>query len=71
MITPFANCRPIPKYPVDRYSGEGDHCLRDREKRICAWAVGYSDEDWNNLKAKHPDWHESVGYFDVKEGIVR
>lgn len=70
MITPFANCRPIPKYPVDRYSGEGDHCLRDRKKRICAWAVGYSDEDWNDLKAKHPDWHESVGYYDVKKGMV-
>lgn len=71
MITPFANCRSIPKYAADRYSGEGDRCLRDREKRICAWAAGYSDEDWEALKAKHPGWHESVGYYDEKESIVR
>lgn len=70
MITPFENCRSIPKNPIDRYLGEGDRCLRDREKRICACGAGYSDDAWDELKAKHPDWHESVGYYDTKIGGI-
>ena len=70
MIVPFENCRPIPRNKVDRYLGEGDLCLRDRQKRICAWAVGVSNDEWETLKKWHPDWHESVGYYNVKKRRV-
>ena len=70
MIIPFENCRQIPRDPIDRYLGEGDRCLRDKEKRICAWAVGWPDEDWERIKKEHPDWYESVGYYNVKKGII-
>ena len=67
----FMNCRPVPRNAFDRYSGEGDPCLRDTEHRICAWRAGYSDEDWEALKRNNPNWHESVGYYDVVEGGIR
>ena len=67
----FENCRSVPKDPTDRYLGEGERCLRDKEKRICAWNVGYRDEDWEIIKANHPDWFESIGYYDMKEGGIR
>ena len=68
MIVSFNNCRNIPKDPMDRALGEGDRCARDKENRICAWNVGYSDEDWNDLLKRNPDWHESVAYYDVVRG---
>ena len=70
MIIPFKNCRNIPKNPIDRIPGEGDRVLRDRQKRICAWYVGTSDEDWERLKKENPNWHESIAYYDVKKGVI-
>lgn len=70
MIIPFANCRPIPHYASDRVLGEGDAVLRNREKRICAWRTGYSDEDWERLKANNPNWHESVAYYDTRKEMI-
>lgn len=53
------------------YTAKGDRVLRDTENRICVWGAGYTDEDWEMLKAKHPEWHESVAYYDVREGGIR
>ena len=68
--SPFEGCRNIPRHESERFLGEGERCLRDRDKRIRAWAVGYSREEWELLKRWNPDWHESVGYYNVKKGRI-
>lgn len=46
-------------------------CIRDREGRIVAWQVGYSDEDLKNLLERHKDegWHTS--YAEYTENGLR
>lgn len=33
--------------------------LVDKEGRVCAWCVGYSEEEIEELLARHPDWHRA------------
>ena len=62
--------RNIPKYPGDRYLGEGDPCIRDPEGRIIAWSAGWSNEDFTDiLKANHGSY-ESVGRYDTERGMI-
>ena len=38
-------------------------CLRDRDGRIVAWLVGYSEEEIADLLLRHSDWYRSTEEF--------
>lgn len=66
----FSNCREVPKNINNRFLGEGDVVLRDKDtRRICAWVVGTEDEVLKKMMDSGRVYR-SVGYYDLKEGIV-
>lgn len=70
MMNDFCNCRNVPKNPWDRYIGEGDRVLRDKENRICYFYEGTEDAVWNRLK-EDSTLHEDVARYDPVDGILR
>ena len=59
------NIRPIPKEPCNRYIGEGDIVLRDKNGRIMAWKSGYDDDSWKKLQKCNKGSYNSIARYDL------
>lgn len=39
-------------------------CVKDKDGRIVAWCVGYSDNELKSLLKRHPGWYVSGAKFE-------
>lgn len=41
-----------------------EQCIRDKDGRIVAWCVGYSDNELKSFLKRHPGWYFSGAKFE-------
>jgi len=39
-------------------------CVKDKDGRIVAWCVGYSENELKSLLKRHPGWYVSGAKFE-------
>ena len=51
-------------------ASEFEHCIRDKEGRICGWTAGMSGEEVEGFLHRNPGTYLSTATYDWQKGVT-